>query len=60
MPAKRPRRFRFIGNKIMSNRTAAIALIVVCIVGTAIRSPLEARSPRAPRRWRRRRRRRRS
>jgi hypothetical protein len=36
MPAKRPRRFRFIGNKIMSNRTAAIALIVVCIVGTAI------------------------
>ena len=36
MPAKRPRRFRFIGNKIMTNRTAAIALIVVCIVGTAI------------------------
>ena len=36
MPAKRPRRFRFIGNKIMSNRTAAIALIMVCIVGTAI------------------------
>ena len=36
MPAKRPRRFRFIGNKIMGNRTAAIALIVVCILGTAI------------------------
>ncbi len=36
MPAKRPRRFRFIGNKIIGNRTAAIALIVVCILGTAI------------------------
>jgi hypothetical protein len=44
MPAKRStrfrfigsKRFRFIGGKIMSNRTAAIALIVVCIVGTAI------------------------
>ena len=39
MPAKRSTRFRFIGSKrfrFMGKRPAAIALIVVCIVGTAI------------------------